>query len=626
MNKKDNIKLRVLSNIADDIIERNSRKRFLLMSMMTGTPPKKSRAKTMKTVTAIAAIALVAALSVFLILQMIGIGKQVPVYLGMSVHQTKSAALASVDGEHILLDASGNPSGGTTAESTEESTTEEGKELPVTFDEMYYVTAGCEAYVKIHFENPDDFEILSFTLGGKKYASHMFEEGSDMENLIVKIDIPADAEGILEYTIDAIKYVDGTSIKDVRMKGDDTVIVGIKTTQQPTVTVTREMVGFDYMYLEMTVKDKKNLIEKTKGDAQVILYDESGTAVSAVAIKTNQENLIRFENLGNGRAYTYKVVFAYDDLQGVGFQRKTFASNTLVTEDYLLAEFTTETEGASYRIRWNEAVENGTLESLALYDGDNLLRTLTTDMEGTLSDLLSNHTYRLEATVKVGGESYPVRLTFATKAKQVPDVYIIQDLTPGYDSFTFDLDITDPDGVLKIEKILLVGNDGERVAEDLNVRKFDGLFSGENYRLTVHYSYDLNDGRGVRTAGDKMTFKTALKRPYRLSVVPKSGGVTSVAFDFELEDLDHVVTFKKIELLRDGVVVRETEDVTVRSFDGLPAEYAEYEVRLTILRDYNRRGQGPVNGVTTGKVYTAPSVSVSNVAISNPSNSRRETC
>ena len=73
----------------------------------------------------------------------------------------------------------------------------------------------------------------------------MFEQGSDMENLILKVNVGSEA-GIREYTIDAIKYVDGTDIKDVDMRGERTVKVGIYSAGiQPTASVTNEIVGIN---------------------------------------------------------------------------------------------------------------------------------------------------------------------------------------------------------------------------------------------------------------------------------------------------------------------------------------------------------------------------------------------
>ena len=94
----------------------------------------------------------------------------------------------------------------------------------IVFGQTYYALKNEDIYIYIHLSNPDEFEILSFTLNGKKYSSNMFEYGSDLETLILKYNV-GDVDGLQEYTIDAIKYVDGEKIKDVRMEGDKTVKV-----------------------------------------------------------------------------------------------------------------------------------------------------------------------------------------------------------------------------------------------------------------------------------------------------------------------------------------------------------------------------------------------------------------
>ena len=80
----------------------------------------------------------------------------------------------------------------------------------------YYVRPGETFIVEVHIANPDDFEIQSFTLNGKKYANYMFKDGSTMELLLLEVTAPA-TSGYTSYSIDAIKYIDGTEIKDVDM-------------------------------------------------------------------------------------------------------------------------------------------------------------------------------------------------------------------------------------------------------------------------------------------------------------------------------------------------------------------------------------------------------------------------
>ena len=139
-------------------------------------------------------------------------------------------------------------------------------------ESIYYADKNQDIFITIRLSNPDSYEILSFTLNGKKYSNYMFENGSDMENLVLKVNV-GDVGGIVEYTIDAIKYVDGTDIKDVRMDGDRTVKAGVRASDQTYVNVTNEQKSMTSISFDAQVVDLYSLIEKSGGYAKAVLYD-----------------------------------------------------------------------------------------------------------------------------------------------------------------------------------------------------------------------------------------------------------------------------------------------------------------------------------------------------------------
>ncbi len=251
MNKdrKHEKMLDVLSGIEDAILEKQLTRRFSLWD-------KRGRRNRKPLIAALASAAGLA-FAVLGVLLIIG-QRNVPIYQGMTVHNA-SPQVASLPSEAVSLSA-GNGSfvmashlstgrsltamplgttmpGGTGAETVlpphdngnhNGHNKEEAEELPM-FGETYYAMPGEDIYIHIHISNPRGYEILSFTLNGVKYTSYMFEPGSDTETLILKYNV-GETSGLQEYTIDAIKYVDGERIKDVRMKGDKTVKVYVNGT------------------------------------------------------------------------------------------------------------------------------------------------------------------------------------------------------------------------------------------------------------------------------------------------------------------------------------------------------------------------------------------------------------
>ena len=223
MRKNENFTLDVISKIDEDIVNDNLNKRS---SLWFSRSTRKVNRLWIPIVAAAAAFVLIFG-SVFM--AMLGLdlnGKQVPIYQGMTVsNEAPAAKLEGGSGSFIQMPMPLFASIGGRFRSPMARDSENGS-LAYS-DGIYYAMPNEDIYIHVHISNPDGFEILSFTLNGVKYSSYMFEEGSDLETLILKYNV-GDKNGINQYTIDAIKYVDGENIKDVRMEGDRTieVIVG----------------------------------------------------------------------------------------------------------------------------------------------------------------------------------------------------------------------------------------------------------------------------------------------------------------------------------------------------------------------------------------------------------------
>lgn len=374
MNEKKNLALRIWDKIAEDILLRNTEKRYRLLH-------KKRTKKPFYIVGAIAAVLLVAILTPFVVKLFSGLGKQIPVYTGMTVsHVNQTEAVAYVPEEHVLL------SGGTTTSSTgSEETTTTTKPLwnsnASPAESVYYANPEDAILITIHIDNPDAFEILSFTLNGEKYSSYMFEAGSTMEALVLKVNVGSES-GIKEYTIDAIKYIDGTEIKDVRMEGDRTVKVSVAYTTLPSATVSNVEIGRTTFEANVTIYDPIDLIAMSNGEAHICLYYGVNTEpVQKQAISVGK-NTVRFENLAEG-GYTYRIVASYDALDRYGMLERVLKSGTFVNEPSMTLTIT-DVDSANMTVSYRisavnkdfidtvrvELLEKGNDVPVAFYEND----------------------------------------------------------------------------------------------------------------------------------------------------------------------------------------------------------------------------------------------------------------
>ena len=495
MSNKDDLKIKVLSEINEEVLDKNTALRAKLLQR-----PRIKR-KTLVSIYALAACLLLIGGGLLALIPMLT--KQVPIYQGMTVSGSSFVSMKHDYPNAPLYLSVGAP---TVFEGPKEDREEAKKKEEIEeavrdtlevegADAMYYAMPGQDVYVTVHINNPDDFEILSFTLNGKKYSSYMFEEGSDMENIVIKVNV-GEAAGVSEYTIDAIKYVDGSQIKDVRMEGERTVRIGVYTDKQPTASVSKESISYDGVSFEARVSDPENLIAQSGGEAIALLYSE-GEIVDYMSLPIGAATAVSFEGLKPNTEYRYAVVVTYDALDGKGFDVHTLYSkefNTYPALSFSNLEIT-QTE-VSFVLAWNSQIKDTTMTALALYQNGTPVKELALDAR-KIEDLLSNTAYELVAEYLLNGVSERCSISFTTKEKTAPTVLVTDgDLSQNGFRFVFD----DPMNVGAVTKIELFQNETLLQAPaDPATRQFDGLTAYTLYQLKVSYVYDLNDGKGQQS-------------------------------------------------------------------------------------------------------------------------------
>lgn len=364
-------------------------------------------------------------------------------------------------------------------------------------ESIYYADKNQDIFITIRLSNPDSYEILSFTLNGKKYSNYMFESGSDMENLVLKVNV-GDVGGIVEYTIDAIKYVDGTEIKDVRMDGNRTVKAGVRASDQTYVNVTNEKKTMTSISFDAQVVDLYSLIEKSGGYAKAVLYD--GVNMLTKDVKIGEKTSVVFDNLTPNTVYQYGVIALYDNLSGNGAKLNTLYKKAVYTDTIVLfKDVQVGKESIEWGFLWNESFANKQMSAISLWQNGAKVQDVDTTAT-RLDGLKSNNKYTLKATYKnLQNQDETIAIEFVTYAKAVPTVEIAN-VQSTQTAISFVLNLTDTDNVGAISKIeLLHGDDEPIVASDLTDCSFANLKSGNIYTIYVEFVYDLNDNKGSIT-------------------------------------------------------------------------------------------------------------------------------
>ena len=617
-NDRDNVKLDIISGIDEDIIERNSARRYKLSQRKRSVF---ARRYAIIAVAAILAVCLLAGAGLAAIAwlgddepvedpYLTSDGRKVPIYQGMTVSKNPPQSTASVDedGGIATLSLSDRPAiniadpfgnleeTGGIAEAAKGAIS-----IQPSNEKIYYAEMYEDIYVTIHINNPDSVEILSFTLNGKKYSSYMFEEGSNLEKLVLKCNVGG-VGGILEYTIDAIKYIDGTEIKDVRMEGDRTVKVGVYTKNQPSAEVSSVTPGFDSLRFTATVNDVAGII---RGEDKVyaLIYDGE-KLLDKKPLPVGHITEIEFTGLSSNTIYQYAIAAAYDDLSGVGENVHIIYKNACYTEEILaFDEFTVTDTTLDFHIAWAESISNKTLISSELWHDDSKIMDLGAE-DRRVSGLLSGEKYTLILQYYNGEMAEKIEVPFRTVKNATPTVSLkVRQL--GCNDVHFEINESDSSNVGSVERIELMKSDGEIiVADDLNLRKFEDLSPNTTYRIRVTYTYDLNDGNGPVTITRFVNFATLRKVAPSVLVAQRSVGYDWVEFTLNVGDPDGIYNLSRIEIVHGTKEPVVAESNHTRIFtDLLPGN--TYTIKVHYTYDLGE-GDGPVSKTASTVIFTRP--------------------
>lgn len=542
-----------------------------------------------------------------------GDNKQTPVYLGMEVSEIPANVVVLGDKPHDHLEhgefecthkndhsnSNGNANGnGHNKDHPYDEETPEIEDVVSSLvvngakENIYYAEKNEDVLVTIKLSNPDEFEIMSFTLNDKKYSSYMFEDGSDMENIILKVN-SGNVVGISDYTIDAIKYVDGTEIKDVIMEGDKTVKIGIPMSDSVYVNASNLSSTLTGISVDINLVDTYSLISSSGGNVKIYLYN--GETIVAIKDITTGENSVTFNNLKPNTIYQYIVVANYDDLTGNGNFIHNLHKDYIYTENihyFIDANITKDL--ISYSYGWNEDASDKTYKAY-LYLDDELVAERSGSTNGTtgFAGLYAGRNYTLEHRYKnLDGEEESIFMYFKTEAYAMPTIDInVTDITK--DGATFNIITTDEDelteGTLYLKVDLIQPEEDNKIYLEMGCTSatLTNLMSNTTYTINVEWEYDLKDGYGKQKLVETKDFTTLQKVIPTIRLSNLNSTLTTITGDVLVEDEDNVVVKRQIQIKNQygGVFapIEVDEDFELTDLDS----FSRYEVRVKLYYDLN---------------------------------------
>ena len=376
--------------------------------------------------------------------------KKPPIFLGVSLKEVPSEEVNSFSYFHLAEEL----------DSTSESDATLDKDTVIILD--------------LAFENPDEFEIDSFTVSEKEggsvtYTTADYLEGSSSTHIYVNVGTMQDVT--LNYEVGNITYLDEGVSKPVMIKGETNL----------TLSPSSSEIYTDSASFSFKIEDNYDMLVNIRA----VLY-RNDTVVESQSINKENEVNISFDNLLYNNEYHLEIISDVVDNGEVKEEEKIF------THDFSTSKYFDEISITPSFISAGVSVVNKTqnvsVDSIRLLsEADELVKDVTTqESEFNISDLLANTTYKVEFTFSVSGEHlYKTTQTFTTLKYTVP---------------TLTIDFASVSGAT-------VDFSYYRSSQT-ETEIFTNLAASSNYELRVIYTYDLHEGEGSVELVATDTFET----------------------------------------------------------------------------------------------------------------------
>ena len=416
--------------------------------------------------------------------------KKPPIFLGVSLKEVPSEEANSLSYIHFAEEL----------DSTSESDATLDKDTDIILD--------------LAFENPDEFEIDSFTVSKKegesvKYTTANYLEGSSSTHIYVNVGKMQDVT--LNYEVGNITYLDEGVSKPVMIKGETSLTLSPSSDPTPppieeheyTFTFENSEIYTDSASFSFKIEDNYDMLVNMRA----VLY-RNDTVVESQSINKENEVNISFGSLLYNSEYHLEIISDVVDNGQVKEEEKIF-THDFSTSKYF-DEISITPSFISADISVVNKAQNVSVDSIRLLsEADELVKDVTTqESVFSISDLLANTTYKVEFTFSVSGEHvYKTTQTFTTLKYTVPTLTIdFANVTGATVDFSYTLN--DPDDIATFSRIELYREGELYRSSQTETEIFTNLAASSNYELRVIYTYDLHEGEGSVELVATDTFET----------------------------------------------------------------------------------------------------------------------
>ncbi len=477
---------------------------------------------------------------------------------------------------------------------------------PVDSTIRYYVNPGETFRLHVSLSNPTKYEIQSLTLNGKKYASYMFADGSDLENIYLEMTAPQQS-GYQDYTLESMKYLNDTQVKDIGINENNSISVGVRYTNSPFADINNVNITATSYSADISVTDQNRLVK----DGTLYFYVTDGSEIVCQKELNNGLNHISLDTLSCSFTYQLGVVGLVDLADGRGQHSEWLTKESFVTDDiYSFENIISNQNSVSFDVTKNYGLDS-TLTKIDLEKNGTVVDTISSTDPYRFVNLQSNSSYSIAIHYDFGdSKDNVVKKAFRTGSYQMPS-FVIQSVKTDYDSLELSVDFTDDDDLLKSFEFNLYDETGSacNFEMDEDYYLFNNLRSDTKYTAYLSYSYDAHDGKGETKKSVTEEFSTlsyVLPEPKEVSSKVSCNSIY-VCYSVSNEKL---AAIDSIDLYKDGSLVQSVRNKEA-TFTSLVAGQ-DYVAKINYTYDLND-GHGSKTAKIEKTYHTSPDFSISEI-------------
>lgn len=343
--------------------------------------------------------------------------------------------------------------------------------------------------------------------------------------------------------------------------------------------------------------------------------DTSIASITSIALMDGETEVKKITTVGETATFSgllsnhdYDVVLSYT-YDGKAYTQKYSKKTIAKVAPTVLVKSSDVTQSSfKYELSLTDVDSVCVIDSLKLVNGTS--ETELNEHSGELTSLLRNATYEIKVEYHYdlndgkGNQSYTVNKTIVLQETLEPTVSFAK--ADGSEmNISFQYEVSADEGIdVTVDRVALYDGTEEKdylLGEEIVNKEgdFAGLYSDQEYILSLTYRYDLADGKGEQTKTVTKTVKTSAIRVPGVTIKASKYGQDFISGTVEI-DQDYDITKNiKVEIYEDqldadgnstGYVFKEETSGTSFNFQGLKANNF-YKLKCSYVYGLNTKNE-----------------------------------